>query len=83
MTDEAYFRRLITYVHQNPHKHGFVDDFCDWKHSSYHALIAAGATRLKREAVIGRFDTLAGLVKAHESEVAESEVAALAPNDFD
>jgi putative transposase len=83
VTDEPYFRRLITYIHQNPRKHGFVDDFRDWRHSSYHALISAGATRLKREAVIGWFDTVEGLVTAQAGEVVESEVAALAPDDFD
>ena len=30
-----YFYHLIPYIHQNPQKHGFVDDYRNWPHSSY------------------------------------------------
>ena len=29
VTTGAYFARLIVYIHQNPQKHGFVEDFRD------------------------------------------------------
>ncbi len=38
ITDNSYFTRLITYIHQNPQLHGFVDDYRDWPYSSYQAL---------------------------------------------
>ncbi|MDP2755388.1 MAG: transposase, partial [Nitrospirota bacterium] len=36
---EAYLMRLIVYIHQNPQKHKFEDDFRNWNYSSYHELI--------------------------------------------
>jgi putative transposase len=81
--DNVYFSRLVTYIHQNPQRHGLVDDFRDWKYSSYYALITNGATRLKRDTVIAWFDDLDNFTAAHEGELREPAIAALAPNDFD
>ncbi|MBI5650247.1 MAG: transposase [Chloroflexi bacterium] len=36
-TDE-YFAKLVTYIHQNPQKHGLIDDFREWAYSSYNAM---------------------------------------------
>lgn len=56
VTSDAYFTRLITYIHLNPHKHGFVDDFRDWPYSSYDAVLATKPTRIQREAVLNWFE---------------------------
>lgn len=80
---DAYFLRLVTYIHQNPQKHGFVDDFRDWPYSSYTAHLSTRPTRLRRDDVLGWFNGEAKFVEAHRLAVAESEVAALAPEDFD
>jgi len=34
VTSDAHFIWLVIYIHQNPRKHGFVDDFRIWPHSS-------------------------------------------------
>ena len=47
VTSEAYYSRLVIYIHRSPQKHGFVTDFRDWPYSSYHALLSAKPTRLK------------------------------------
>lgn len=52
VTDDAYFAYLVVYIHQNPQKHGFVDDFRDWPYSSYHALAGEKPTRLDRAMTI-------------------------------
>ena len=52
---DAYFLQLIAYIHQNPQKHGFVDDFRDWPFSSYHTLLSTKPTRLQREEVLDWF----------------------------
>jgi len=36
VSDEAYFSNLILYIHNNPVKHGFVQDMYDWPYSSVH-----------------------------------------------
>ena len=45
--NEAYLMRLIVYVHQNPQKHKFENNFRDWNYSSYHELVANIPTHLQ------------------------------------
>ncbi len=52
---DAYFLQLIVYIHQNPQKHGFVDDFRDWPFSSYRTFLSTKPTRLQREEVLDWF----------------------------
>jgi hypothetical protein len=83
ITSDAYFIRLIAYIHQNPQKHGFVDDFRDWPHSSYHALVSARPTRLKRDSVLGWFDGVKRFEEAHESMVPRAQISGLVVEDFE
>ncbi len=63
---DAYLMRLIVYIHQNPQKHKFVDDFRDWNYSSYHELSSDNPTRLQREKVIQLFGSRADLIRIHQ-----------------
>jgi putative transposase len=65
VTSDAYFTRLITYIHQNPQKHGFVTDFRDWPYSSYHAYLSTHPTHLPREQVVAWFGGAPALAVAH------------------
>lgn len=80
VTDAEYFTYLITYIHQNPQKHGLVKDFRTWPYSSYHALLSTKPTRLKREIVLTWFDGPAGVETSHRRMIASHP---LAPDDFD
>ena len=64
--DDAYFLRLILYIHHNPQKHRLIDDFRLWEFSSYNSLLSDQPTRLKRAEVITAFGDLATFVKYHE-----------------
>ncbi|HOQ97905.1 MAG TPA: hypothetical protein PLJ35_03690 [Anaerolineae bacterium] len=83
VASDAYFARLVVYIHRNPQKHGFVADFRDWPYSSYQTLLARQATRLKREEVLEWFGGRADLAAAHEQEMTDREALELAPEDFD
>jgi REP element-mobilizing transposase RayT len=83
VTTNAHFVRLVTYIHQNPQKHGFVKDFREWPYSSFHAHLAEEATRLKRDEVLEWFGGGRRFAQAHQLTVAEKEVEALVPDDFD
>jgi putative transposase len=83
VTSDAYFVRLVTYIHQNPQKHRFMDDFRDWHYSSYHALLSQQATRLKRDEVLAWFQGSATFQAMHQQIVSERQLAALVPDDFD
>lgn len=52
---DTYFTELIYYIHDNPRKHGFVKDFREYPHSSYHSHLHTKLTKLKREEVLGWF----------------------------
>jgi putative transposase len=77
---EDYFVHLITYIHQNPQKHGLAADFRAWAYSSYHALRSTQPTRVKREIVLTWFNGPAGVEASHQHKIIEHP---LAPEDFD
>ena len=73
VTNEAYLMRLIIYIHQNPQKHNFVKDFCDWNYSSYHDLIFEPQTRLQRDKVLEMFGGRENFIRLHQE---------IQPSDF-
>ena len=83
VTSDAYFARLVVNIHQNPQKHGFVEDFRDWPYSSYQALMSTRPTRLKRDTVLDWFHGVKNVAEAHQQEMNDAEFAALTPEDFD
>jgi putative transposase len=67
-----YFLTLIGYIHRNPQKHGFVDDFRGYPYSSYSAFLSQTQTSevLKTSEVLpevlARFDGVTGFVRFHQ-----------------
>jgi putative transposase len=66
--NNAYFAELIYYIHRNPQKHGFVDDFKDYPHSSYHTHLLTSATKLQRDEVISWLGDKKAYEKFHSTE---------------
>ena len=58
--------RLIVYIHQNPQKHKFVEDFRDWNYSSYHDLIGNAPTRLQRNKIMELFGSREDFIRIHK-----------------
>ena len=83
VTSDAHFQHLIAYIHQNPQRHGLVDDFREWPHSSYRACLSTRPTRLQRDEVLAWFEGTDGFRRAHERDVTQRLVAPLVPDDFD
>jgi putative transposase len=82
VTTDAYFTSLVFYIHFNPQKHGFVDDFREWPWSSYHTVQAAGDTKLNRTEVLGWFGGKSQFEEFHRGMVDEKAVAALIDEDL-
>ncbi len=80
---DAHFMQLVVYIHHNPEKHGLVDDFRDWPYSSYHALVSARPTHLKRDAVLDWFGGPSGVARLHEAQLPEARLAPLLLEDFE
>ena len=66
VTDERYLMRLVVYIHQNPQKHKFVEDFRDWNYSSYHELIEDDSTRLQRDKMMELFGSRQDFIRIHQ-----------------
>ena len=77
------FYRVVVYIHQNPQKHGFVEDFREWKYSSYDTLLSGKQTRLQRGQVMDWFGDRAGFETLHMDWVAERESASFSGDDVD
>lgn len=65
---DGYFRHLVVYIHQNPQKHGFIDDFRQWPYSSYIAISTRHQTRVARDAVLTWFDGRNSFLRAHDQD---------------
>jgi REP element-mobilizing transposase RayT len=83
VTSDSYFMQLVTYIHQNPQKHGFVNDFRTWPYSSYQALLSTKPTHLQRDDVLTWFQGVDHFEDVHRYEVDERKIAPLVPDDFD
>jgi putative transposase len=78
---EPYFIRLVTYIHHNPVKHGFVEDFHDWPYSSYKAIISTKPSHVERATVLNWFGGRDAFIDAHDQPLLESEISWLIGDD--
>jgi putative transposase len=82
VTSDGYLSWLVIYIHRNPEKHRFVADFREWPYSSYHSLLAARPTRLRRDEVLDWFQGAAGFVALHNAGGDEGRIASLVEEDW-
>lgn len=83
ITSNAHLLHLVAYIHQNPQKHGFVDDFRDWPYSSYSELLAADSDLLNYGEVLGWFDGEEGFEKSHQIELGKRQLNTLGIEELD
>ena len=67
--NEQYLKQVILYIHNNPVHHGFCSHPVEYPWSSYLTCISIKPTRLKREAVLGWFDSEANFRLVHEDKI--------------
>jgi hypothetical protein len=73
---------LITYIHRNPQRHGFVADFRDWPWSSYGAILSRKPTKINRDEVLVWYDGRANFADAHSAEPDTQLIAPLLMEDW-
>ncbi len=83
VTSDRQFWAVIAYIHQNPQKHHFVDDFREWKWSSYHTLLADKPTRLQRAHVLDWFGGKQRYLDLHAQWVSDADSKWFAADDED
>ena len=79
---DRYFARLVHYIHFNPQKHGFVEDFRDYPFSSYQTMLSTNPTSLCREEVLNWFQGREEFVGLHDLLCDEKQVQHLVEGDF-
>jgi putative transposase len=83
ITSDCQFWNVIAYIHQNPQKHKFVDDFRDWKWSSYGVLLSEKPTKLNRDVVMEWFGGKQEYLDLHEQWVTDANAKWFAEDDYD
>ena len=73
VTNERQFWNVIAYIHQNPQKHKFVDDFREWRWSSYGIMLSEKPTHLQRVQVLEWFGGKPQYIKRHAEMVSEAD----------
>lgn len=66
---DQYFCSLAIYIHRNPQRHGFIDDFRRWPYSSFQAIRSDKATHLQRQVVLEWFGGIGGYDAAHNAQL--------------
>jgi REP element-mobilizing transposase RayT len=79
--DDSQFTTVIAYIHQNPQKHHFVDDFRGWKYSSYSTILSENPTHLQRDEVLMWFGGRYKFQQIHAEWVEEKRSAWFAQAD--
>jgi putative transposase len=82
VTDNTHLFHLVRYIHYNPQKHGFVDDYRKWPYSSYPALISEKLTRLQRASTLNWFDGQQAFITAHQNEIDLKPISYLLQDDL-
>ncbi len=83
ITTGRQFWNVIAYIHQNPQKHKFVQDFRDWKWSSYGIILVEKPTKLRRDAVLDWFGGKENYLELHEQWVSDANAKWFAEDDYD
>lgn len=71
VNSEQQLINLITYIHRNPETHGLINDFREWRYSSYNAIITQQKTRICREDVLAIYGGRQAFIETHEQPVDE------------
>ena len=79
---QHYLLTLISYIHHNPQKHGFVTDFRDWPWSSYEAILSDRPTNINRDEVLAWYNGRSQFADAHATEQDTKLIAPLLLEDW-
>ncbi|MCW3125888.1 MAG: hypothetical protein JWO03_1546 [Bacteroidetes bacterium] len=71
--DQAYFSKVIAYIHKNPQKHGFIEDYKLYNHSSYGFITKDQPSLIKKDKLNNWFSGRKGFVSFHEGFKEEPE----------
>ncbi len=65
INSEDYLRNVIVYTHLNPVKHKFIDNYIDYKYSSYNSILSEKPTMLLRNDIFALFGGKENFIYQH------------------
>jgi REP element-mobilizing transposase RayT len=78
---DRYFIHLISYIHRNPQKHGFTNDFRTYPYSSFQTIQQQKTSRIAHAQVLQWFGNLHQFENYHQS-FDDNKIAHLIEEDF-
>lgn len=63
---DSYLIQLTNYIHLNPKKHGFTDDFQSYPYSSYQTILQQKHSRIKTQEVLNWFGNINSFEISHQ-----------------
>ncbi len=64
--DHAFLRKVVFYIHANPQFHELIDDFQDWKWSSYYPIFHNLSHKLNDEEMFEWFGSKDKFIQLHQ-----------------
>lgn len=64
--NEKYLINLLLYIHLNPAKHGFTDNYRMYRYSSYSAYLSNDVTNIDRDAIFDMMEGKENFIYLHE-----------------
>jgi putative transposase len=83
VTSDKYYAQLVTYIHRNPQKHGFVSDYREYPYSSYATMCCTKPTKIKRTMVLEWFGGNDQFLQTHQEIADGSTIANIVEEDSD
>lgn len=68
---DAHFTSIISYIHFNPQRHRYINDFREWRYSSYQTFLSDKETLLPRAEIIDWFGGVNAFLEAHDQDFGE------------
>lgn len=82
VTSNRQFMALVDYIHRNPEKHGFIDDYRSYPYSSYGQLISTEPTFIERDRVLEWFGGKEGFIDFQVSMDDWKKVSEIVVDDY-
>jgi REP element-mobilizing transposase RayT len=81
--DENYLKQLVVYIHLNPVKHRFSDQFETYFHSSYRAYLSNKETNVAKDYILELFGGLENFISYHNENKIKYEGVLIEINESD
>ena len=65
--NDAYFTRLIYYIHNNPVNHGLTNNLADYEWSSYGRVLIEKPSKLPKTQIISWFGSKSEYIRFHSN----------------